>query len=244
MLDVLESGASSDSSSVDVLFGHLAKRRDIADILVPDAASGGDADAEDTTALNLKLLNALLDAAERCISVDGAAAVAVPPVLQVLKQVQTGLLVRGMHVVSGASADGASEESLSTLIALSNAVCERVGSTAQSFLKAVPDTPSDEEKAQLRSTVELSLVGCLAPTLALAVSTMIPHLPVSATEAILPAYTALLSTLDQLYVRVRVCVCVCVCALYVRGMQNVRPHECYCCGMVHGQQRQDWWCGC
>ena len=48
MLDVLESGASSDSSSVDVLFGHLAKRRDIADILVPDAASGGDADAEET----------------------------------------------------------------------------------------------------------------------------------------------------------------------------------------------------
>ena len=206
VLDVLTS--RRDGTSVDVLFSHLAKRADIANILVPEPAADAD-DAEEVRATNQRVLDALLEVVDASgpAGGDAADAMTVSPVLLVLKEVVTGLLVRGMDLAlrsasqsSDAQDDAAAATTgaLGSLVGLSNSVAERGVASIEAFLKSVPDSPTDEEKATLRAAVEVSVVGNLLPTLALAIATMLPHLPVSVTEALMPAYTRLLQALDQL----------------------------------------------
>lgn len=208
VLEVLTS--RRDSTSVDVLFSHLAKRGDIADILVPEPAADA-ADAEEARATNQKVLDALLEtvdssgAAAGGASMDDGAGLTVSPVLLVLKEVVTGLLVRGMDQALRSSASTGEEDSgdaagnaAGSLVGVSNSVAQRGVASIEAFLKSVPDGATAEEKARLRAAVEVSVVGNLLPTMALAIATMMPHLPVSVTEALMPAYTRLLQALDQL----------------------------------------------
>ena len=219
VLDVL-TGEDSSPESVHILFSHLAKRSDVAEIIVPASPPAG-MSLDEHTRQNLDVITALLNTVEQDLPARHSdTGVLVPsPVLTVLKEVQTGLLVRAMHQALGGdsslsdsgdavapgfsgAASAAPDADYSSLTSLTTAVIERAAHSLEGIIEATPAEPTDAEKQQVREAVEVSVVGCLVPSMALSTITMLPHLPTSVAEALLPPFTDLLALVDKLAARV------------------------------------------